>query len=185
MNKISTEFDGLFVLEPKVHEDARGFFMESYSSTRFGELGLDYNFIQDNHSFNSKKGTFRGMHFQLPPKAQTTYVRVCSGAIKDIVIDIRKGSVTYGKTFSIELSFKNNKQMLIPVGFAHGFLTLSDNVSVLYKMDEVYAPEYDRIINFRDVGVDLNYNELIIAEKDNEAPVLDDVENSFVYGINC
>ncbi len=182
-----TIFSGLLIINPQINTDERGFFYESYSKSKFLENNLEYNFIQDNHSFNRKKNTFRGMHFQLPPMAQITLVRVSSGVILDIVIDIRKGSPTYGMSFSVELSSCNNKQLLIPVGFAHGFLTLTDNTSVLYKMDKEYSPEYDRIINHIEIDINQNidFKTLIIAKKDKLAPSIDRVENTFIYGINC
>jgi len=189
MKIVKTALKGVYVLSPKVFEDQRGFFMESYSKKTFQELGFDYNFVQDNQSFNKKKYTFRGLHYQLYPKAQTTYLRVISGAILDIVLDIRKGSPTFGKIFSTKISANNKKQLLISKGFAHGFLTLSDDVNILYKMDEFYAPQYDRVINFQDkkIGLDLgiDLNKLIIAEKDKLAPNLEDAEINFVYKMNC
>jgi len=184
MDIVEAPLKGIYIITPTVFEDSRGFFMETYSKKSFEKIGLNYDFVQDNQSFSKKKYTFRGFHYQLAPKAQTTYLRVVSGKILDIVLDIRKGSVTFGKTFSIEISAENKKQLLISKGFAHGFLTLSDNVNILYKMDEFYAPEYDRIINFQDkeigleLGVDLD--KITIAQKDKNAPLLKEAEINFV-----
>ncbi|ADG94209.1 dTDP-4-dehydrorhamnose 3,5-epimerase [Arcobacter nitrofigilis DSM 7299] len=181
----STKLDGVLILNPHVFNDERGFFYESYSKRKFLENGLDYNFIQDNQSYNKYKHTFRGFHYQMNPKSQTTLVRVVSGEIIDYVIDIRKKSPTYGQYVSQILSSDNHKQMLIPKGFAHGYLTLTDNVTILYKMDELYSPNHDRILNFMDSTINIKLNidksELIIADKDNSAPMLAQIDNNFLY----
>lgn len=181
-----TILEEVLVLTPKIFCDERGFFSESYSKIKFLENGMKYDFIQDNHSYNKNKNTFRGLHYQMNPKAQTTIVRVVSGEILDFVIDIRKDSPTYGQYISQVLSDKNHKQLFIPKGFAHGFLTLTDNVNILYKMDELYAPQYDRILNFQDTSIDIKMDvsleNLIIADKDKNAPMLKDIENNFIYG---
>jgi len=181
-----TAFDGVYILHPKVFEDERGFFYESYSVNDFTINGLSYNFVQDNHSYNKHKNTLRGLHYQMQPKSQTTLVRVVSGEIIDFVVDIRKNSPTYGEYIAQNLSSKNHKQMLIPKGFAHGFVTLSDEVNILYKMDDEYSHEHDRILNIFDPSVDIKfYNEekqFIISDKDKNAPLLKDIENNFEYG---
>lgn len=188
MEVIKSDLEGVYILIPKVFKDERGFFMESYSKKTFERLGFDFDFIQDNHSFNANRYTFRGLHYQLNPKAQTTLLRVVSGKILDIVLDIRKNSPTYGRYISTEISAKNKKQVLISKGFAHGFLTLSDNVNILYKMDDFYSPKYDRVINYKDgqiglkLGVDME--KIIISKKDREAPCLRDAEINFIYGEN-
>jgi len=181
-----TAFDGVYVINPTVFEDERGFFYESYSLNDFSVNGLKYNFVQDNHSYNKYKNTLRGLHYQMQPKSQTTLVRVVSGEMIDFVVDIRKNSPTYGKYISQHLSSANHKQILIPKGFAHGFLTLSDEVNVLYKMDDDYSHEHDRILNIFDESVDIKLDvrnkQFIMSEKDRNAPLLKDIENNFEYG---
>jgi dTDP-4-dehydrorhamnose 3,5-epimerase len=179
-----TKLDGVLILTPKIFKDDRGFFSESYSKQTFAENNIHYDFIQDNHSFNEHKNTFRGLHYQKNPKAQTMLVRTVRGEVIDFVVDIRKESPTFGQHISQVLSYKNHKQILIPKGFAHGFLTLTDNVTFLYKTDELYAPKYDKILNFKNIGleIDMNTNEkLTIADKDMNAPDLDNIDNNFVY----
>lgn len=169
MNIISTEFKELFVLEPKVLGDARGYFMESFSKRTLLEAGIDINFVQDNQS-SSKKGVLRGLHFQNAPHAQTKLVRVLKGSILDVVVDLRKDCPTFGKYFSVELSESNKKQLLVPKGFAHGFVVLSDQAEVFYKCDEYYNPQADGGILYNDpaIGIDWRFHpdELILSEKD-------------------
>jgi dTDP-4-dehydrorhamnose 3,5-epimerase len=169
MRKIETGFDGLFILEPSVFEDDRGFFMESYNKEKLYSLGIDYTFIQDNHS-KSSYGVIRGLHFQNPPYAQTKLIRVLQGSILDIVVDIRKSSSTYGKSFSIELSAENKKQLLVPKGFAHGFSTLSETVEILYKCDEYYNKLAEGGLLYNDPSLKLdwgiNSGMEILSEKD-------------------
>ena len=136
MKLIETILDGVKVIEPAVFGDHRGWFMETYSYSKFKEAGIELNFVQDNQSFSATKGTLRGLHYQLNPKAQTKLVRCTRGAIFDVAVDIRKGSPTFGKWFGIELTAENKKQLLIPKGFAHGFMTLTEDVEVQYKVDE-------------------------------------------------
>ena len=156
MKIIKTGLDDVHILEPKVFGDHRGWFMETYSIQKFEELGIDILFVQDNHSFSAQKGTLRGLHFQINPKAQTKLVRCTKGKILDVAVDIRKGSPTYKKWVAVELTDENKKQLLIPKGFAHGFLSLTDDIEVQYKVDEYYAPDCDRSIRFDDpeIGVD-------------------------------
>ena len=134
------------MVEPKVFGDHRGWFTETYSKTKLDALGLQADFVQDNHSFSAKKGTIRGLHFQIAPKAQTKLIRCSRGAVLDVVADLRRGSATYKKWFAAELTEENFKQLWIPKGFAHGFLTLTDNCEIQYKVDEYYSPECDRSI---------------------------------------
>lgn len=183
MELIKTEIDGVYIIEPKVFSDRRGWFMETYSKHKFEQLGLNIVFVQDNHSFSAKKGILRGLHFQLSPKAQTKLVRCTRGKILDVAVDIRKGSQTYKKWVAVELTEENKKQLFIPKGFAHGFLSLTDNVEVQYKVDEYYAPEYDRSIRFDDpeIGVDWGICNPILSEKDAKAPLLKDSDNNFYY----
>jgi len=183
MELIKTEIEDLYIIETKVFKDSRGWFTESYSAKKFKDNGLDIDFIQDNHSLSKEKGVLRGLHFQLQPKAQTKLVRCTRGSIYDVAVDLREGSPTYKKWFGIELSAKNKKQFFIPKGFAHGFLTLSDNSEVQYKVDEYYAPEYDRSIRFDDpeINVDWGIETPILSEKDKKAPLLNDSDCNFKY----
>ncbi|MBP1934425.1 dTDP-4-dehydrorhamnose 3,5-epimerase [Ammoniphilus resinae] len=186
MNIMETSLPGVLVIEPKVFGDHRGWFMETYSEEKFREAGLDLKFVQDNQSFSATKGTLRGLHYQLAPKAQTKLVRCTRGRIFDVAVDIRKGSPTFGKWFGIELSEGNKKQLLVPKGFAHGFMTLTDDVEVQYKVDELYAPECDRGIIWNDptIGVEwpVELAEPVLSAKDQAAPSILDAENNFVYG---
>ncbi|ETA81771.1 spore coat protein [Youngiibacter fragilis 232.1] len=191
MNIIKTEIDDVLILEPRVFGDHRGWFTETYSKTKFQEIGIDIEFVQDNHSMSAQKGTLRGLHFQINPKAQTKLVRCTKGKILDVAVDLRKGSSTYKQWVGVELSEDNKKQLLIPKGFAHGFLTLTDNVEVQYKVDEYYAPECDRSIRFDDpeIGVDWEIENPILSEKDLKAPLLKDSDVDFslkfmVTGVN-
>lgn len=183
MEIIKTEIEDLYIIKTKVFEDNRGWFTESYSAKKFKDNGLDIEFIQDNHSLSKEKGVLRGLHFQLAPKAQTKLVRCTSGSIYDIAVDLREGSPTYKKWFGIELNAENKKQFLIPKGFAHGFLTLSEYTEVQYKVDEYYAPEYDRSIRFDDSEINVNWGieNPILSEKDKNAPLLNDSDCNFKY----
>jgi len=183
MELIKTEIKDLYIIETKVFEDNRGWFTESYSAKKFKDNGLDIDFIQDNHSLSKEKGVLRGLHFQLAPKAQTKLVRCTRGSIYDVAVDLREGSPTYKKWFGIELSAENKKQFLIPKGFAHGFLTLSNNSEVQYKVDEYYAPEYDRSVKYNDpeINIDWGIENPILSEKDEKAPLLKDSDCNFKY----
>lgn len=191
MKIIKTEIDDVLILEPRVFGDHRGWFTETYSETKFQELGIDIDFVQDNHSMSAQKGTLRGLHFQTNPKAQTKLVRCTKGKILDVAVDLRKGSSTYKQWVGVELSEDNKMHLLIPKGFAHGFLTLTDAVEVQYKVDEYYAPECDRSIRFDDpeIGVDWGIEDPILSEKDLKAPLLKDSDVDFrlkfmVTGVN-
>lgn len=183
MRVIKTEIEDLYIIETRVFEDNRGWFTESFSAKKFKDNGLDIKFIQDNHSLSKEKGVLRGLHFQLDPKAQTKLVRCTRGSIYDVAVDLRKGSLTYKKWFGVELSAENKKQFLIPKGFAHGFLTLSENVEVQYKVDEYYAPEYDRSIRFDEpeINVDWRIKNPILSDKDQNAPLLKNSDCNFKY----
>lgn len=173
MNIIRTGFDDLFVLEPKVLGDERGYFMESFSRRTLLAEGIDLNFVQDNQS-SSKKGVLRGLHFQNAPYAQTKLVRVLSGEILDVVVDLRKDKSTFGKYFSVELSAENKKQLLVPKGFAHGFVVLSEQAEVFYKCDQYYHPQADGGILYNDpaIGIDwrFDFEELTLSDKDKGHP---------------
>ncbi|MBZ4646018.1 MAG: dTDP-4-dehydrorhamnose 3,5-epimerase [Clostridia bacterium] len=183
MQVVRTDIEGVYIIEPKVFGDHRGWFMETYSKLRLVQQGIGVDFIQDNHSMSTKKGTLRGLHFQINPKAQTKFVRCTKGAILDVAVDIRKGSPTYKKWIAVELSAENKKQLFIPKGFAHGFLTLVDDVEVQYKVDEYYTPECDRSIRFDDpeIGINWGISNPILSEKDLKAPLLKDSDHNFVY----
>jgi dTDP-4-dehydrorhamnose 3,5-epimerase len=182
MLSISTKLHGLLIIEPDVHEDHRGFFMESYSNQKFAELGIDFPFVQDNHSLSVETGVLRGLHYQLNPKAQTKLVRVVSGAIYDVAVDIRKESPTFGQWVGVILSAANKHQLLVPQGFAHGFCTLAPNTQVLYKVDEYYSPVHDRGIlwNDPDLGIDWPTSKPILSNKDQKHPLLEEAEINFV-----
>ncbi|RYL92529.1 dTDP-4-dehydrorhamnose 3,5-epimerase [Sporolactobacillus sp. THM7-4] len=179
-----TFLKGVKILEPKVFGDNRGFFMESYNEQELAEQGIHIEFVQDNQSLSSEPGIVRGLHYQLNPKSQTKLLRALTGAILDVVVDIRKGSPTFGKWGGFILSEYNRRQLLIPRGFAHGFCTLTPNVNVFYKVDQYYAPEADRGImwNDPDIGIDWPVSHPILSEKDQHHPRLKDAEINFEVG---
>jgi dTDP-4-dehydrorhamnose 3,5-epimerase len=167
MEIIETGFDGLKLINPKIFKDQRGYFFESYNQQKFVEAGIKDVFIQDNQSFSSKN-IVRGLHFQNPPHAQAKLVRVISGSVLDVVVDIRKNSKTYGKHYSVELSSENFLILYIPIGFAHGFKTLEDNTLFSYKCSDVYHPETEGglLWNDREFNINWNINNPILSEKD-------------------
>ncbi|HHG74898.1 MAG TPA: dTDP-4-dehydrorhamnose 3,5-epimerase [Persephonella sp.] len=175
--KFDTGLEGVCIIEPTVFEDHRGFFMESYNKKDFEEIGLHLDLVQDNHSLSIKAGVLRGLHFQLNPKAQTKIVRVLKGAIYDVVVDIRKGSPTFGKWKGFILTSENKRQILVPKGFAHGVLTLVPNTEIMYKVDEYYSPEHDRSIRWNDpdINIDWPVSDPILSEKDANAPFLKEI----------
>ena len=183
MKATETQLSGVFVVEPQVFGDNRGWFMETYSKIKFDELGIDVVFVQDNHSYSASKGILRGLHFQNSPKAQSKLIRCTRGKILDVAVDIRKGSPNYRKWVSVELSAENYKQLFIPKGFAHGFLTLTDDVEIQYKVDEFYSPEHDRGIRFDDpdIGVEWGIQTPVMSQKDINSPMLKDCDCNFVY----
>ncbi|WP_184191253.1 dTDP-4-dehydrorhamnose 3,5-epimerase [Paenibacillus sp. JGP012] len=176
---------GAFLIEPVVHGDHRGFFMESYNDQLMKRHGLHYQFIQDNQSLSAQPGVLRGLHYQLNPKAQTKLIRVISGAIYDVIVDIRKGSPTFGQWQGFILSEHNHRQLLIPKGFAHGFCTLVPNTQVLYKVDEYYSPEHDRGILWSDpaLGIDWPTSNPVLSDKDQRHPLLKDAEINFNFEV--
>lgn len=181
MTFTETSLPGVFVVEPKVFGDHRGFFMESWSKRAFEEAGLHYDFVQDNHSSSTVKGTLRGIHFQRGEKAQAKLVRCVKGAVLDVAVDLRPSSPTYKKWVGVELSAENKKQLLIPRGFGHGFVTLTDDVEFLYKADNLYAPEADGGIRWNDpeIGVNWGIEAPILSEKDSKSPFLKDAVTGF------
>ncbi|MFD1705953.1 dTDP-4-dehydrorhamnose 3,5-epimerase [Siminovitchia sediminis] len=183
MNVFDTELKEVKVIEPTVFQDHRGFFMESYHAKKFKGHGLGYDFVQDNHSLSLEKNVIRGLHYQLGPYAQTKLVRVITGAIFDVAVDIRKGSPTYGKWVGVTLSAKNHRMLLVPKGFAHGFCTLTVNTHVQYKVDAYYSAENDRGILWNDpvLSIDWPVSAPILSDKDQKQPLLKDAEIHFQY----
>lgn len=181
MDLLKTKLEGVYILSPKVFGDHRGFFMESWSRRTMEEAGLFYDFVQDNHSLSTVKGTLRGIHFQKGDKAQAKLVRCVRGAVLDVAVDLRHDSPTYKQWVGVELSEENKKQLLIPRGFGHGFVTLTDHVEFLYKADNYYAPEADGGIRWNDpdIGVDWGISEPILSEKDTKNPFLKDIAPVF------
>lgn len=181
MKITKTKLDGVVIIEPDVFGDNRGFFMESWNKKKMEEAGLFYNFVQDNHSKSTVKGTLRGIHFQKGDKAQAKLVRCVKGAVLDVAVDLRKNSPTFKQWVGVELSAENKKQLLIPRGFGHGFVTLTDDVEFLYKADNYYAPEADAGVRWNDpdIGVEWGIGNPILSEKDKKNPFLKDCEELF------
>ena len=179
----ATGMPGLWLYAPKVFEDERGFFMESHSQATFEAQGIDCRFIQDNHAFSRQKGVLRGLHFQTPPKAQTKLVRVTRGEALDVVVDLRKGSPTFGQWKSFVLTESNFLQLLVPKGFAHGYLTLTPDVEFLYKVDEYYAPDNDSgiIWNDPDLGIDWGALSPILSPKDTRLGRFKELQTPFTF----
>jgi dTDP-4-dehydrorhamnose 3,5-epimerase len=170
MKVMETNLPGVKVIEPKVFVDHRGWFMEIY--------------VQVNQSFSTTKGTLRGLHYQTNPKAQTKLVRCTRGEIFDVVVDIRKGSPTHGEWYGVELTAENKKQLLVPKGFAHGFMTLTENTEVQYKVDEMYSPECDSGIAWNDPSIGVKWPmdiKPVLSEKDENAPQLEEANNDFIF----
>ena len=176
-----TKLEGVVIITPDVFGDHRGFFMESWSEHKMEEAGLHYDFVQDNHSMSSVKGTLRGIHFQKGDKAQAKLVRCVKGAVLDVAVDLRHESPTYKQWVAVELSAENKKQLMIPRGFGHGFVTLTDEVEFLYKADNYYAPEADGGIRWNDpeIGVDWGVENPILSAKDEKNPFLKDLGEVF------
>ena len=188
MNFIQTEIPDVVIIEPKIHGDDRGYFVETYRKDRLeGFIGYAIDFCQDNES-KSKKGVLRGLHYQLPPFAQTKLVRVIKGKVLDVAVDIRKGSPTFGQYVAVELSETNKRQLLVPRGFAHGFLVLEDETIFAYKVDSYYSPECDRGIAFDDPDIAIQWplpkEQLLLSDKDTLQPKLRETDDLFEYGVN-
>ena len=183
MNVITTKLKDVYILEPAVHGDSRGWFMESWSQKTMEEKGLFYHFVQDNHSYSTTKGTIRGLHCQKGEAAQAKLVRCTKGSIIDVAVDVRQASPTYKQWVAVELSAENFRQLLIPRGFLHGYLTLTDEVEFLYKTDNFYNKEADRSILWNDpeLGVDWSITDAIVSDKDAQAPLFRDSDLDFVY----
>lgn len=182
MEIIKSEIDGLLVLKPKVFADGRGYFFESYNKEAFVEAGINYEFVQDNIS-KSKKGTIRGLHYQVGEKTQGKLCKVILGKVIDVAVDVRFGSPTFGKYFSCELSEENHTQLWIPPGFAHGFSVLSDEAIFSYKCTALYSKEHERAIIFNDpdLKIDWKVENPIVSEKDFKAPLFKDIQKDFIY----
>ncbi|MFC3322089.1 dTDP-4-dehydrorhamnose 3,5-epimerase [Mesorhizobium cantuariense] len=168
--------DGVLEIVPKRHGDARGFFVETYNAERFSQAGIDLAFVQDNHSYSAAAGVLRGLHYQLAPRAQDKLLRVIRGSILDVAVDIRRGSKTFGKWVAIEVSAERGNQILVPKGFAHGFVTLVPDTEVLYKVTDTYSQEHDRSIRFDDPAIGIEWPSLAggfqLSDKDLKAPLL-------------
>lgn len=180
----NTKLDGVRVIIPHIFLDHRGWFYESYSRSKFKEFGLDIDFIQDNQSYSKHINTVRGIHFQNNPYAQSKLVRCIAGRILDIAVDLRKGSPTYCQWISVELSAENKKQLFIPKGFGHAFITLEENSEVCYKVDAPWSREHERTISYLDPDINIKWPEgkKILSDKDANAPFLNDCDINFIYG---
>ena len=183
-----TAIPDVLIIEPKLHGDDRGYFVETFRADKLEEfLGYKINFCQDNES-KSSRGVLRGLHYQLPPHAQTKLVRVIQGRVLDVAVDIRKGSPTFGLHVSVELSGENKKQILVPRGFAHGFVVLEDDTVFAYKVDNYYSPECDRGIAFDDEALNIDWlvphTQLNLSAKDKVQPKLDEAKDLFEFDVN-
>ena len=188
MKFIPTDISDVIIIEPKVHGDSRGYFVETFRQDKLEEfLGFKVNFCQDNES-KSSKGVLRGLHYQLAPAAQTKLVRVIQGRVLDVAVDIRKNSPTFGQHVAVELSAENKRQLFVPRGFAHGFIVLEDDTVFAYKVDNYYSPENDRGILFNDatLGIDwmLESTMLNLSDKDKVQPTLQEAKDIFEYGVD-
>lgn len=181
MKIIQTKLNGVYILEPKIWRDHRGFFMELWSERTLDALGLSYRFVQENYSVSTEAGTLRGIHFQRGDKSQAKLGCCLKGSLLDIAVDLRAGSITYKQWIAVELSDVNKRQILVPRGFGHGIVTLTDNVEFLYKVDNYYAPESEGGIRWNDpdIGVDWGIDHPILSEKDAKNPFLKDIEPVF------
>ncbi len=185
MKRIDTKLPGVCIIEPQVFGDQRGYFMETWSTRNFEEMGLHYDFVQDNQSYSAQKGILRGIHFQNAPMAQAKLVRVTKGAVLDVAVDLRKGSPTYRQWVAVELSAETKRMLMIPRGFGHGFKTLTDDVEFCYKVDNLYSRECDRGIRFNDPAIGVEWGEVaenLLSQKDTASPLLQDSDCNFVYG---
>ncbi len=185
MNVIKTKLSGVYIVEPRVFGDERGWFFESFSRIKIKDIApeMDCDFVQDNHSYSKEKGVLRGIHYQETPMTQAKLVRCVAGAVLDVAVDLRKGSPTYKQWVLVELSSENKRQLFLPRGFGHGFVTLTTDVEFVYKTDNYYSYEHDRSILWSDseIGIDWGTTNPILSEKDAKAPLLKDSGCSFVY----
>ncbi len=180
MKITESKFKGVFIIELDIFNDSRGYFSETFNAKRYKDLGINLNFVQDNISV-SKKGTLRGLHYQVPPKAQGKLCHVIKGSVLDAAVDLRFGSTTFGQHFIIELSEKNHTQIFIPAGFAHGFAVLSDEAIFQYKCSEFYSKEHERAIRFDDPDLNINWRieNPIVSDKDRNGKFFKDIEKDF------
>jgi len=179
-----TKLEGVKILTPARHGDARGFFSESWNSKRLAEAGLEYDFVQDNHSMSAAVGTMRGLHYQSPPHAQAKLVRCGRGVLFDVAVDIRVGSPTYGQWVGVELSYENGKQLMIPGGFLHGFVTRQPDTEIIYKCTDFYAPDCDGAVRWDDPAIGIDWGltgEPLLSAKDADAPFLAELGSVFTY----
>lgn len=187
MEIITTEIEGVLIIEPRIFTDARGYFFESFSQREFDEKVRPIHFVQDNES-RSSRGVMRGLHFQLPPYSQSKLVRCVKGAVLDVAVDIRKGSPTYGRHVAVELTEDNHRQFFVPRGFAHGFSVLSETAVFQYKCDNFYAPQADGGISIQDESLGIDWripaDEAILSEKDLHHPTLADFDSPFDFNSN-
>ncbi|MFP3385549.1 dTDP-4-dehydrorhamnose 3,5-epimerase [Tritonibacter sp. SIMBA_163] len=177
-----TTLPGVKILTPARFGDARGFFSESWNRKRMEEHGIDLDFVQDNHSMSAEVGTIRGLHFQAPPAAQDKLVRCGQGALFDVAVDIRKGSPTYGAWFGIELTAENGRQLLVPKGFLHGFITRAPMTEIIYKCTDYYAPDCDGAVRWDSCGIDWGFDgQPLLSQKDAAAPALAEFDSPFTF----
>jgi len=185
MEQQQTPLPGVQILTPRRFGDARGFFSETWNRDTLRDIGIDVDFVQDNHSLSREIGVVRGLHFQAPPHAQDKLVRVGAGAILDVAVDIRVGSPTYGQWTSVKLSAENGRQVFIPKGFLHGFVTLEANTELLYKCSDTYAPDCDGSVYFADSDLNIDWGvdtkNAILSDKDKAAQSFADFKSPFVY----
>jgi dTDP-4-dehydrorhamnose 3,5-epimerase len=184
MHLLPTALPDVLILQPVRHADARGWFSETWSAPRMAALGLDRAFVQDNHSFSARRGTLRGLHYQAPPCAQDKLVRCTRGAVFDVAVDARRGSACFGQWVRVELSAQNGRQLLVPRGFLHGFVTLCDDTEVQYSCTETYAPDCDGAVHYGSLGIDwgVDPDALLLSDKDARAPAFADWTSPFTYG---
>lgn len=178
----STALDGVLILTPQRFGDDRGWFSETYNAQRMAEAGVSVVFVQDNHSMSGAVGTLRGLHYQRPPHAQDKLVRCSRGAILDVAVDARVGSATYGQWVGVELTAENGRQLLVPKGFLHGFVTLTDDTEVQYKCSDVYAPDCDGGVRWDSLGIDWGVTDPVLSDKDKVAPAFDAWQSPFAEG---
>lgn len=185
MEHETTELPGVRILTPRRCADARGFFSETWNRDTLRGLGIEADFVQDNHSLSREVGVVRGLHYQAPPHAQAKLVRVVAGAVRDVVVDIRRGSPTYGRWTAVELSAENGRQVFVPTGFLHGFVTLAPDTELLYKCSDFYAPDCDGAIHFADPDLAIDWGiapeRAILSDKDRTAPAFADFQSPFTY----
>jgi len=185
LNVVDTRLPGLKIITPERHRDARGFFSESYSRQRMASVGIAAEFVQDNHSVSAATGTVRGLHFQSPPHAQDKLVRCGRGCLFDVAVDIRVGSPTFGQWEGVELSQENGRQLFVPAGFLHGFVTRMPDTEIIYKCSDYHAPDCEVAVQFDDPAIDVDWGvargDAVVSDKDRTAGLLADLQSPFVF----